>query len=350
MTILLSAVTLIYWILYGNQSGLGYTFLGFFLGILIAFDKLIPIAANTLYLCLLLIIGLTYNHHNNNYLSEYVSQFDIILNYSVTFILIVGAMINFISSLKDKEANLQLQKENLKIKNDELIVADIQNKNKTELLKMIAHDLRGPISSYKNLSQKFNFLIQNNEIDNIQNIAGHMEKSSERLFSNIENLLNWVLTQQDNISVDKKYISTHDIIQEIISELYYIAVPNNINIVNEIPINSMIFSDRNMLRIILRNLMDNAIKFSPKDSKVVISTESNVPYLSIVIKDSGPGIKSDILTHIKTQENLIKTSIKGYGLGLTICYFFAEIIDAQLSFNNDESGGAIVRIKLRNVF
>ena len=220
-----------------------------------------------------------------------------------------------------KKADLQLldYSEKLKISND----------TKDRLFNIIAHDLRSPFNSILGFSE-----ILINEYDQYSDeqhkaFIKKIKDSSETAFLLLENLLYWSRTQTGGIIAKPISLNLFEIVSYQIDILNNIAGSKKIDIRNLVPPVTVAYADKDMVKIILLNLINNAIKFTPKDGVITISVHDFENDIEISIADNGLGISHDNLNNLfkinLSQSTMGTSGEKGTGLGLIICKEFVEI-------------------------
>ncbi|MBT2160528.1 tetratricopeptide repeat-containing sensor histidine kinase [Zobellia barbeyronii] len=219
--------------------------------------------------------------------------------------------------------NLQAKQEILIQKEAELCES---NRTKDKLFSIIAHDLKGPINSFHSLMKMSTSVSISKEqyISLMPKALSGIQGISELL----NNLLIWAKTQMDGIVLEPKNIDLHDIAEQSISVLTTLAQKKEISIVNEVPENTISYSDKNHLDVILRNLIGNAIKFTNQKGEIHIKVEDKDDALQLEVVDNGVGMD------LETRSNLFKTKYvkstfgtnneNGSGLGLSICKEMVE--------------------------
>ena len=211
------------------------------------------------------------------------------------------------------------------------------NASKNKMFTIIAHDLRNPIASLKNITAKVNFLVEKNQPQRIQELTEHLDKKLDSLTANLNNILNWALAEQETLPYQAEEIRLKPLANRIIDIYYAIIIEKNITVENLVHDNDTVFCDETGLETILRNVIHNALKFSPNNSKVVISANIKGEFIEIGISDSGPGIDAH------TNDQSVN---KGLGLGLTIINELVTLNKGEVSFNNAKPHGTIVKIVL----
>lgn len=213
---------------------------------------------------------------------------------------------------------------------------------KDRLFSIIAHDLQGPLANLQNVlkllsqmslteAQRLDFL--NEALDT----AGNTQTL-------LRNLLFWAKSQRNEIDFKPHNIFIAIIIDDSIKLLNSLAREKNIKISTNIPADLVCFADENMLNIIVRNLLTNAIKFSNKNSSIRIEYTNTEAELQIHVVDQGVGIPADKLsclfnaaTHFSTHGTNYE---KGTGLGLLICREFIEKHHGRIWLESEEGTGS----------
>lgn len=235
----------------------------------------------------------------------------------------------------------------LELKNKEL--ASINN-TKDKLFSIISHDLKNPFNSLIGLSD---ILIKKYSVhDDIKRLEllNQMYKSSLRNFDLLENLLQWSKTQLNRIKVEKSQFDLQLLAQTAIDHQIATIEQKQIIIKNHIPFSYIINADENLLHVVLRNLISNAIKYSKTNSEIIISTENNQSFLKIFVEDHGIGMtkeKLDSIFNLDTIKSERGTNNEiGTGLGLIICKEFIEKHNGTIKVESELGKGSKFIISL----
>ena len=195
------------------------------------------------------------------------------------------------------------------------------NETKVKLFSVIGHDLRGPVGALKELLQIF----KDGEIS-INELASYMPKlrsDVDHIFFTLNNLLSWGYSQLNGAVTRPTSVLLEGIAAENIKLLNEIAENKSIKIISEIPANTQVWSDPHQVDIVLRNLISNALKFTPENGMVTLHAEEKEEYWIISIRDTGVGMDRLTLQKIFKEENTHSTygtaNEKGTGLGLSLC-------------------------------
>ncbi|WP_243414926.1 tetratricopeptide repeat-containing sensor histidine kinase [Flagellimonas aquimarina] len=242
--------------------------------------------------------------------------------FSIT-ILIILAVITFIvrrSEHIQKKLNKELQEKSEVVSERESQLNEI-NKTKTKLFSIIGHDLRGPIGALQGILKLFTDgeIGKNEFISFIPKLKSDVENISFAL----NNLLSWGQTQLNGVVTKPKRISLDKLVSGNISLLSEVAAGKSIKIINQLPENPLIWADQNQIDIVIRNLMSNAIKFTPEDGLITIEAEEKRDVWQIMIRDTGIGMNKEIQKKIFADTTNITTygtnNERGTGLGLSLC-------------------------------
>ncbi|OFY44257.1 MAG: hypothetical protein A2X18_01200 [Bacteroidetes bacterium GWF2_40_14] len=228
-------------------------------------------------------------------------------------------------------------------KNEEL---QIINSEKDKLFSIIAHDLRSPFSSFLGLTQIMAEELETLSMDQLQEIAGSMRKSATNLFRLLENLLQWSRIQQGSIPFYPAQIELIPIVEESIALVIDSANKKGIDITYDVPYNTMVYADSNMLQTIIRNIVSNAVKFTAKNGKVNIEARTTTRNsVEISVSDTGIGMSSsmvDNLFRLGSQTNRTGTDGEpSTGLGLIICKEFIDKQGGKIWVESEEGKGSV---------
>ena len=228
------------------------------------------------------------------------------------------------TSMNVTERTIAVQE--IKLKNEQL---QKLNAEKDKFFSIIAHDLRTPFNSFLGLSQIMAEDLHSLKMSEIQEIAVSISKSATNLHRLLENLLQWSQVHYGAIPFNPEAIKLGLATEESIEMIQEFAKSKGIDITCEILDDTMVFSDSNMLQTIIRNLISNAVKFTPKGGKVNLSAKAtDEKTIEISIKDSGIGMNQTLINNLFRLD--IKTNRTGTegepssGLGLLLCKEFIE--------------------------
>ncbi|SMB91418.1 histidine kinase [Hymenobacter roseosalivarius DSM 11622] len=264
-----------------------------------------------------------------------------------TAVLIVLATVLYRSRRRHRRLNGLLQQQNVDIQaqRDEL---GRLNRTKNTLFSVISHDLRSPLGSLYSMLSLLNMGALPPE-----RLAVHSERLSRMLdttLSLLDNLLNWSAAQMGGEAIRPEPVYIDETVEETLSLLLSDAERKGIYLLNHVEEPCVVQADLNMIRLVLRNLVANAIKFTPATGTVTVAAQPLGTMWEITVTDSGIGIASTDREKIFGQggphTTLGTAREKGTGLGLVLCKDFVERNGGKLSFESEVGQGSIFRFTL----
>lgn len=220
------------------------------------------------------------------------------------------------------------------------------NASKLKLLKVISHDLRGPFTGLLGLTELMEQQYDRYSKEEMVEMLRMLSDSSKNTLMLIENLVQWSKLQSDGIMMERKNLRLASITKQIVQIYTNMAVQKRIRIVNEVDELLMVNADENMLMLIVRNLVNNALKFTPEGGEIRINATPKRRYVRIDISDTGAGMSPEKINAI--LQNSDNTSVtgtmgeKGSGLGLLLCKEFIEKHNCRMYISSNKGEGTIV--------
>lgn len=201
------------------------------------------------------------------------------------------------------------------------------NDTRDKFFSIIAHDLRGPIGSFKTMMDLIPDL-KDADAENTKEIFSLLKKSSKNTYSLLDNLLAWARSQKNEILVEPTEINLKKLMEENLNIMDMIFKEKKIQVNCMIPENLKIYADFNMIHLVLRNLLSNAVKFSYERGVLEIRANEDNDFVWLIIKDHGIGIAPDIMPILfqigRNKQQAGTLGEKGSGLGLILCREFME--------------------------
>jgi len=271
----------------------------------------------------------------------------------ITFLYIERQKVNRFLAEKNHQINQQNEElnainEQLNSSRQELIAL---NKTKDKFFSIIAHDLKSPLVSLKS----FLTAIKNSKqgVDEKVTVQLHqLEELLSKVIGLINNLLYWALSQEDSIDFNPESFNLLQAINEEVSISRIVAKSKSISLDVAIDEQHITYTDRNMLLFILRNLVANALKFTPPSGTVKIKAEKNEQIDSIIVSDTGTGIETEQLEKLFDLEKKLtpNTSGKreGTGLGLMLCREFAQKMGGKIEVESQPGSGSSFTLTIPN--
>jgi len=213
------------------------------------------------------------------------------------------------------------------IKENEIRLKEL-NATKDKLFSIIAHDLRSPFSAILGFSKLLIDNTEDFEAAETEKYLGIINSSAKNTLILLDNLLNWAKSQTGQLIYKSEKINLSSTFRDLLEISNSIAKIKNISL-NYIQTDDIeVYADVNMLNIVLRNLIFNAIKFTNSNGEIVIYAVKNQNNIEITISDNGVGMNEETRNKLFKIDSIIKTAgtadEKGSGLGLILCKEFIE--------------------------
>jgi signal transduction histidine kinase len=273
----------------------------------------------------------------NRFPSEFSRYFDIGSSYILTAILIFIAT-DFIRKSYNLEKGIVEEKaEELKASND----------TKNKLLSILAHDLRSPLGSIQNYLE----ILSELDLDEQQkkNITSSLLSETQNTQQMLSNLLSWSKSQMEGVIVNLQEINLKEVLMPAIRAQQTRAAEKSIKLETGINDAVIILADKDMLQLVVRNLLNNAVKFTPEGGKISISSTIENKNCIITITDNGQGIPFELqsdLFSMKVKSTYGTRNEKGVGLGLALCTEFEEIQNGNIWFESTPGKGTTFYLSL----
>lgn len=212
------------------------------------------------------------------------------------------------------------------------------NKNHELLFQIVAHDLRSPLNYYMGLTEIVNDLMKNKEYERLEKIGYEIEDASHKLESLLNNMLGWKFLPGYRKRSENEKIYIQDLLQEILPIYTLIATSRNITIHACIERNFVTSVDKNILSLIVRNFIDNAVKHSPAGTDIFICADSKKNNRLLSFKNEYKSEQKDRLQKMSALFSAKKTisSNQFTGSGLRFINAFTDIIKGHVDISFDE--------------
>jgi PAS domain S-box-containing protein len=225
------------------------------------------------------------------------------------------------------------------------------NKTKDKFFSIIAHDMRSPfvgLMGYSEiLSNEYNSLTEEEKISFIKSI----DELSHNAYNLLDNLLEWSRMQTGKIIFNPTDFKLRDELSPSITLLTQTAKNKNIILDCFIEDNILVKADKNMLPTIVRNLVSNAIKFTNSGGKISISSRLVNDLVEVSVRDSGVGIKKEILNNLFKMDKSISTkgtdNEEGSGLGLILCKEMVQMHGGNIWVESEPGKGTTFFFNLK---
>ncbi len=257
--------------------------------------------------------------------------------------------------LEEQAFSINLLNQQLIDKEEMIIESNKQLENaliqRDKFFSIIAHDLRGPLSSFLGMTKMINEQSDQFTKEELVEISGLIHKNAETLYSLIENLLNWSRLQRNEVLVEPQFINVKVSTDVAISIYKESMKKKGIDLIDKVQSNHFIYADLHMFDSVLRNLISNAVKFTPKNGRIYIeSYEVDNNYIGISVTDNGIGMSEELVSKLfKIDEKTSRNGTEGEpstGLGLVLCKELIERNEGALNVTSSEGIGSKFEIIL----
>ena len=260
--------------------------------------------------------------------------------------------------VRKKEAELyrNIVRENMERKQAEEKLKQVNqelkelNATKDKFFSIVAHDLKNPFTALIGSTELLFENIHQMDTEKIKKLSQVLNDSAKSGYAILQNLLDWSRSQTGLMKINIEKINLKNLIEENITNHLLISTNKEINLRSDIKDDIFVFTDRNMINIILRNLLGNAVKFTPRFGKVNVSTIFDGNAVSILVKDTGIGISNDNINKLFQIDTDYKRpgtdNEQGTGLGLKLSKEFVEKLGGKIWVESELGKGCDFKFTL----
>ncbi|WP_420319136.1 response regulator [Ekhidna sp.] len=225
-----------------------------------------------------------------------------------------------------------------------------QKRLKDRFFAIISHDLRGPVSAFSGISQVISLYLKQAKYEDLEKMMVEVDKATDHLSKLLDNLLNWATTELSQIPYNPEKIKVTSMLTEVIDSFELAAKSKNISIESHMDTTAEVFVDLNSTVTIFRNLIHNALKFTPEGGKVAIKSSKNGHFVDVSVNDSGIGMNDERIDNLFTLTEKSSTygtkGEKGIGLGLQLVNEFTKLNKGQIKVTSTEGQGTTFNVSL----
>jgi len=227
---------------------------------------------------------------------------------------------------------------------------EVLNANKDRFFSILSHDLRGPFVGLLGYTKILADIARREGGDDVGLAAESVNESAQGVYDLLENLLDWSRLQMNRVEFNPRQINISKIVEETCQLFEPVAAEKSVQLTVQIGRSVKVFADPDMVSTILRNLIGNAIKFTPEKGIVSVAITQNPEGAEIRVSDNGLGLSSDQLERLfdigeKTQRTGTRGET-GTGLGLHICKELVEKQSGGICVESEEGKGSVFTVTL----
>lgn len=216
------------------------------------------------------------------------------------------------------------------------------NAFKDRMFNVVAHDIRDPLAVLINLMELLEE--EQNEGESHEEIVQEMGQQIQNTFNLVESLLDWFRSQRGGMLFRPVALNLANVVQANVHLLEIRSARKGIQVLSDIPIGTIVFADKEMLDLILRNLLSNALKFTASGGIVQLQAEHVEGKMIVSVTDTGQGISTDQAESLFQDANRVSSvgtaGEQGFGLGLTLCREFVRLNGGEIWFNSSPAQGS----------
>jgi signal transduction histidine kinase len=223
------------------------------------------------------------------------------------------------------------------------------NHSKDRFISVLAHDLRSPLNSLLGFTGLLKEKADQLKTEELKSYASFIDDSAHNIFRLLDDLLLWAKIDSGKFPFNPEKTDVSEICRNIVGDFKLIAARKNISLSPDIPVEPLyINSDIMMLKTVLRNLIDNAIKFSFEGGRIEIVAGKTGNNITISVKDFGTGMAPEVkakLFDISSITTVIGTSgEKGTGMGLILCADLIKKNNGEILVDSIEGSGTVIKL------
>ncbi|EDM36149.1 two-component system sensor histidine kinase [Pedobacter sp. BAL39] len=277
---------------------------------------------------------------------------DFAMTYFVTIVLIFLSISYLRKNYEHERLSVEKRNEAIREQNEQILLQkselEASNSEKDRLFSIVAHDVRMPLSSIQGYLEILNGI--GLEEEEKQLIEGQLLQITRDTSEMLMNLLSWSKAQLNGMSIKLKPMDVNATLRDWLKVEKSIAAKKGIRLAILTAGQLNIMADHDMLHLVVRNLVSNALKFTPEGGEVVISTRYRESNGVIVISDNGIGIakdKQETLFNLKASATYGTNNEKGIGLGLLLCKEFTEQQGGSIWYESRSGTGSVFQVAFR---
>ena len=254
-----------------------------------------------------------------------------------------------INEIKKAEQEINRQKEKLEIQRDKL---EHLNAMKDKFFTIIAHDMKNPFASLLSITHSLTEAYNDISKEEAKFYLKRVFNSAELLHDLLDNLLQWANSQTGRIENNPEKLKLSQVANKTVQLLSIYAEKKKIILKSNISDEMEVFGDKNMITTVIRNLINNAIKFTPEGGKINLEAERFENSVVVEVYDTGIGISEEdqsklFRIDVKTKSIGPEDKPKGTGIGLILCKEFIERNGGQIWVESEPGKGSCFKFTLK---
>lgn len=268
--------------------------------------------------------------------------------FTLLLLLLLFLLIRNIRTLKKNNALLVKQDTIITQQNKKL--AEL-NATKDKFFSVVSHDMKAPLNSlwsFANLlEEKMDSLQRDQILMLVRELRQHLESTTKMT----DNLMTWAKIQMKEMATQPAKTGVNAIVNDVITLYQEIAQAKDIKLLQQIPVDATVWADKNQVNFIIRNLVNNAVKYTSRGGQITVSAEAGTNNNFIIrVADTGNGIQESIISKLFTAEPIHSmrgtAGEQGSGLGLKLCHEFTQLNKGSLLVASKSGQGTVFSLLL----
>ena len=218
------------------------------------------------------------------------------------------------------------------------------NATKDRFFSIIAHDLRGPFMGLLGALELLRDSGSDMDEETTHELIVNLYDTSERTFHLLENLLEWARSQQQSVKTVPRSLGMADLVRETVELFHSTAEQKGIKISIAVPDDLTAYADRNMINTVVRNLVNNAVKFTPRGGSVSVTGSMRHELVEVTVADTGVGMDAsevrDLFSLARHKSRAGTDGEQGSGLGLLLAHDYVARNRGTLSVESIPGRGS----------
>jgi signal transduction histidine kinase len=263
----------------------------------------------------------------------------------VRWVLIVGLILLLITVIGIYKRYLFKQKINLQLmQTQNELYKMIEQKEK--LTSILAHDLRTPLRFMMTVTGYLSSSIRVVNKERLEKLSKDLNTSAKNTYAFADELLTWLSVQNQNFTVQHSEVNVNTLINELFEFFQDIAISQHTALKTELPLSVSVETDKRLLKIILRNILDNAIKHTNPGEVIVSVSQQNDEVIEIRIRDTGSGMTKEQLEQLDiSNTHGFEFEIKNK-LGFQIIKDLSALLNIKLDIHSERDIGTAITLYL----
>ena len=220
---------------------------------------------------------------------------------------------------------------------------DILNSTKDKLFSIVSHDLRSSVNAMRTSNAKLFANLESENYEELHKLLQNNGSIANGTYSLLDNLLNWALLQTKQLYFHRELLNVHAVVKHVAFNFIPLMQSENIHFENNVDKDVTAFADLDSLKIVLRNLLDNAIKYSATAGNISIYAKTIDGRCAIVVEDNGVGITEEVRKELIKEDASLSVFANddafGSGLGLQLCKSMIQKNQGEFTIESEKNKG-----------